>query len=96
MCFLYDDFDEDSRHKFICCPVTKSIWIGISQVWGSLTGNVLSPFQWVFIEADRFLPSPAIKLCLIILGTWACGIFGTCGMVSYLMGFLEYVNRYVG
>jgi hypothetical protein len=26
--------------------------------------------------------------------TWTCDIFGTRGMVSYLMGFLEYLNLY--
>ena len=59
--------------RFISCPVTKSIWIGISQLWGSLTGNVLSPFQWVFIEGDRVLPSPEYKFVfdyLRYLGMW--------------------------
>ena len=72
-CVFCTTIDEDSRHRFISCPVTKSIWIGISQLWGSLTGNVLSPFQWVFIEGDRVLPSPAYQVVfdyLRYLGMW--------------------------
>ena len=73
-CVFCTTIDEDSRHKFISCPVTKSIWIGISQLWGSLTRNVLSPFQWIFIEGDRVLPSPTYQVVfdyLRYLGMWS-------------------------
>ena len=47
------------RHRFITCPVAKAIWVIISQIWASITGNILSPYKWVFMEEDKTMPTPS-------------------------------------
>ena len=42
--------------RFITYPVAKAIWVVISQIWASITGNILSPFKWVFIDDDKDMP----------------------------------------
>jgi hypothetical protein len=72
-CVFCTMIDEDSRHRFISCHVAKNIWLFISQLWGSLTRNILSLVQWIFIEGDRVLPNPAYKVVfdyLRYLGMW--------------------------
>ena len=45
---------KNARHSFITCPVAKAIWVIISQIWASIiTGNILSPYKWVFMDEDK-------------------------------------------
>jgi hypothetical protein len=53
--------DKNSIHRFISWHVAKGIYVAILQLLGSLIGNVLTPFQWVFIEGGRVLPIAAYK-----------------------------------
>ena len=46
--------ERERGHRFITCLV--AIWVVISQIWASITGNILSPFKWVFIDDDKDMP----------------------------------------
>ena len=69
-CFFCTVVDEDARHRFITCPVAKAIWVVISQIWASITGNILSPFNWVFIDDDKGMPAPSYKVVFDYLRYW--------------------------
>ena len=56
-CLFCTVVDEDVGHRFITCPVAKVVWVMISQIWVSITRNILSPSKWVFME-DNAMPTP--------------------------------------
>ena len=62
--------EEDAKHRFITCPVAKAIWVIISQIWASITGNILSSFNWVFIDDDKGMPAPSYKVVFDYLRYW--------------------------
>ena len=39
----------------------------ISQIWASITGNILSPYKWVF---DKAMPTPSYKVVFYYLRYW--------------------------
>ena len=47
--------------RFITYPVAKAIWVVLSQIWASITRNILSPFKWVFIDGVKSLPTPSYQ-----------------------------------
>ena len=67
---LFAVVEEDARHRFITCPVAKAIWVVISQIWASITCNILSPFNWVFIDDDKGMPAPSYKVVFDYLRYW--------------------------
>ena len=69
-CFFCTVVEEDARHRFITCPVAKAIWVVISQIWASITGNILSPFNWVFIDDDKGMPALSYKVVFDYLRYW--------------------------
>ena len=98
-CVFCPSVDEDATHRFISCHVSQGIWIVISQLWDSLTGNILSPFQWVFIEADRVLPTPTYKVVLDYLrylGMWYSWSFRNGFLFAGLSGVSQHICRIKG
>ena len=68
--------EEDARHRFITCPVAKAIWVIISQIWASITGNLLSPYKWGFME-DKVMPTPSYKYVFFTtLDIGGCDLIG--------------------
>ena len=61
-CFFCTVVEEDDIYRFITFLVVKSIWVIISQIWASITGNILSPYKWVFIDEDKAMPTPSYKV----------------------------------
>jgi hypothetical protein len=98
-CVFCPSIDEDATHRFISCHVTQGIWIVISQLWESLTGNILSPFQWIFIEADRVLPTPTYKVVLDYLrylGMWYSWSLRNGFLFAGLSGVSQHICRIKG
>ena len=75
-CFFCAVVEEDARHKFITCPVAKAIWIVISQIWVSITSNILSPFNWMVFMMIKACSHHHIRSCLITLGIGGFGLIG--------------------
>ena len=57
--------EEDARHRFITCLVAKAVCMIISQIWASITGNILSPYKWVFMEEVKAMPTPSYKVVFV-------------------------------
>ena len=68
--FFYTVFEEDARHRFITCSVATAIWVIMSQNWASITGNILSPYKWVFMDEDKVMPTPSYKVVFYYLRYW--------------------------
>ena len=62
--------EEHVRRRFITCPVAKAVSVVISQIWASITCNILSPFNWVFIYDDKGMPTPSYKVVFDYLMHW--------------------------
>ena len=86
-CFFYTVVEEDARHRFITCSVAKAIWVIISQIWASITGNIWSPYKWVFME-DKAMPTPSYKGVFYYLRYWGMWFNWTMRNGSCLMGFM--------
>ena len=69
-CFFFTVVDEDASHRFISCLVAKAIWVITSQIWASLTGNILSPYNWVLIDKDKAMLAPSYKVVFDYLRYW--------------------------
>ena len=69
-CFFCTVVEEDAKHRFITCLVAKAIWVVISQVWASITCNILSLYNWVFIHDDKGMPAPSYKVMVDYLRYW--------------------------
>ena len=69
-CFFCTVAEEDARHRFITCSVAKAIWVIMSQIWASITGNILSPYKWVFMDEDKVMPTPSYKVVFYYLRYW--------------------------
>ena len=69
-CFFCTVVEEDARHRFITCAVTKAIWVIISQIWASITRKKLSPYKWVFIDEDKAMLAPSYKVVFVYLRYW--------------------------
>ena len=48
----------------------KPFWVVISQIWASITRNILSPFNWAFINDDKGMPAPSYKVVFDYLRYW--------------------------
>ena len=48
----------------------KPFRVVISQIWSSITCNILSPFKWVFIIDDKGIPAPSYKVVFDYLRYW--------------------------
>ena len=75
-CFFCKVVEEDARHKFITCSVAKAIWVVILLIWASITCNILSPFNWVFINDDKGMHAPSYKVMFDYLRYWGMGLIG--------------------
>ena len=69
-CFLCITIEEDDIHTFFTCQGAIAIWVVISQIWASITCNILSLYNWVFIHDDKGMPAPSYKVVLdyLVLG----------------------------
>ena len=69
-CFFCTVVEEDAKHTFITCPVSKAIWVVISYIWVSIIGNIFSPSNWVFINDDKGVPAPSYEVMFDYLRYW--------------------------